>query len=271
MVKSPKNIYESSFFVMKRNVCGVVAMFAFLIFSVLCCVYLVCMFSAFLGNSVWQDGWIRLEVGNHWYLLLVLGILLLLTTVPLELGLKRWYYQLSCGRSGELRQVFYYFTGWKRYGKAIFFQLQLLVRKLVIFGAALFPAILLRLFLNNAENHLYGNPFLGILYGISVVIYLIAVVLGLIGGFYWNLRYAAAGYLFFEDPRERVTRAIVLSARKLRKEKRDWMLLYLSMLPFYFLCILVVPFVFLIPYIYLLLGAKGRSFLELEFENEDVQ
>lgn len=271
MVKSPKTIYESSFFVLKRNICSVVAMFGFLISAALCCVCFVCMLSAFLGNPIWSNGWISLELGDDWYLFLILGLLLLLTAAPLELGLKRWYYQLTCGRSGALWQVLYYFTGWKRYGKALWFQFQLILRKLFIFLAALFPAILLRLFLNNVGNHLYGNPFLGILYGISVVIYLLAVVLGAAGGFYWNLRYAAAGYLFFEDPEERVTRALDISVRKLRKEKRDWMLLYLSMLPFYFLCVLVVPFVFLIPYIYLLLGEKGRRLLESEYKNEDVQ
>ncbi len=98
MVKSPKTIYESSFFVLKRNICSVVAMFGFLISAALCCVCFVCMLSAFLGNPIWSNGWISLELGDDWYLFLILGLLLLLTAAPLELGLKRWYYQLTCLR-----------------------------------------------------------------------------------------------------------------------------------------------------------------------------
>lgn len=260
-MQETNNIYEYSFFIMKHHICRIVAVFCFFLICCVCCVGFLGFGTAVLeycfpGEVSYFSRW---EIWCLWGILAGLSVVFLLS--PLLLGIKRWYYRLVCGEEEDLSTIFYYLGDGSHYKKAICFQLSLLWKKgmLYLMVGVVFGTLYMGIM--QLERIFSRNVVLGIVYGMSVVLYLLLMVVCVFWGFYRNLRYALADGLFFENPEGKIGDILSLSAQKMAHGRREWLKVYLSLLPFYLVSVLILPIMVLIPYGYLLMETKRKTVL----------
>lgn len=253
------NCYQKSFAVLRENIGRAVAVFLFLD-----TVLLFLLMEANLVLSVlpgaeetFRDLW---KKENFFILVFFLGLVFLIL-VPLEMGVRRWFYEISSDSRSSLREIFYYFFHLEIYTKALGLRLAVALRKAVFYALGFVPALLLEWLARCLSS--YHSLVMGILYGIVSILSVFAALFGLAFAFYSTRRYFLADFLFFERENEPISMLIRGSVFQMGKERRqrDVSFIFLSLFPFYLLSILVVPLVFLVPYLYLLSAIKGREII----------
>lgn len=257
------NCYQESFSVLRDNVGRTVAILLFLASVIL---FLLLEADIILRlvpgkeESLFDFG----NSSNRWISLafFVMAFLLLL---PLEIGIKRWFYCITKDKRSSLREVFSYFN-LKIYKKALLLRIVLILITAISYFCCLLPAFVMEWLTGYLDS--YHTLFLGILYGVFSILTVFAYLLGLAFGFYWNLRYFLVDFLFFESEETSVTQLIKDSVFRMTKPRVQAKVfgMYMVLFPFYLLSVLIVPLIFLLPYLYLLTAVKGR---ELLFGEED--
>lgn len=257
---SEQNCYQKSLSVMKVNVGRVIALMLFL-----------CSFAALLAlltqmvipiYHLCNGGW-HVPTTEQWLNWLTKGavsIAVLLVGLPLWTGVEKWWFTIGEEPDYPLSAVFDNFRSVRRYGRVLGLRLTLLLLKGTAYAVCLLPAVLVRWGMQEAQklSGAAGTALSGVLF----FVWMCVTVLGIALGFYWNLRYFMVLYLFFRFPSMSYRTLYARSDAMMRFRKTEMVNVYISMGPFYLLLALVLPVLFLLPYINLLLAEKARTFLE---------
>lgn len=202
----------------------------------------------------------------------ILPLLILLTLVlagfcfmlPLLMGSIRFMYNLAKSGKADYSDTFYYF-GHKRYGKSLKTYLGLTARNLWQAAISFIPGIILYLYataLSTADE----TPDICILY------YFISYVL-LIGGlFFFNTlttKYFLAIYYYIENDNLSVSEICRLSDKYMKKFGATTIKLNFSLLPVNLACVLVIPAIFVLPYVMTCKAMSAKWIIELSKQTEN--
>ncbi|MGI5959327.1 MAG: hypothetical protein ACOX60_07930 [Massiliimalia sp.] len=194
--------------------------------------------------------------------LMVAGVFLVI--LPLELGIKRWFYELCFQEDASLTEIFFFFEKPGRYIKSVWFRLQMTVRRLAAYIVFLLPWIIVELF--SWALIPYGESWQAVCSILSAA----ALVLGLIFGFLRNLRFYLADYLLFSDLSCHGSKAANISTGLMKTKQRELAGTFLSLFPFYLVSLFVVPLLLLIPVLYTLTAVKAIEFLKQDQKTKNM-
>lgn len=180
-------------------------------------------------------------------LLIGFGILELLLTAPLKLGLRRWYLKLSAGDSPAPLEAFRSYSRLSRILKAFWLHLTLGLRRAVLWLLSSLPSLLVwagyacadRLF---SASFPWIRPLLFLTF---LITFLTCQVLY----FYWKQRYFLAEYLYLVYPCT-MRDAVKMSVLVMKDRKNTVFSFYLSCIPLALLTMLILPAWYTLPRIY---------------------
>lgn len=257
----PKKLegYEKSLKVMKNNVSRVISVTLFLIS---CLVFLVILW--LLIDSIFITLFSNLNIDVNTFSILNTFIKSLFTVIPMifiylpiELGVGKWFYNISSskGKNISLTTLFYYFKNKSLYFRSLNLQLDLLVRKAIVFAVCLIPAFVYEIWYSSFNFNVF-------VLGINIVklLDLILIIAGLVFAFIYNLKYFMVKYLFF-NKEESNKELFFKSDCIMRIRKKEVVEMYLSFFPFYILSILIVPIFFMVPYMVLYFIYMSKEFM----------
>lgn len=257
----PKKLegYEKSLRIMKNNVSRVIAV---TLFSISCLIFLVILW--LLVDSIFITFFSSLNISENTFSIVNTVIKSLFTVIPMifiylpiELGIGKWFYEISNskGKNVSLTTLFYYFNNKSLYFKSLNLQLDLLVRKAIIFAVCLIPAFVYEIWYSSFNFNLF---FLGI--NVLRLLDFILIVAGLVFAFVYNLKYFMVKYLFF-NKEESNKELFFKSDCIMRIRKKEVVEMYLSFFPFYILSVLIVPIFFMVPYMVLYFICMAKEFM----------
>lgn len=192
-------------------------------------------------------------------LLIGFGILELLLTAPLRLGIRQWFLRLSADDAPVVSAVFRPYTRLRRILKAFWLRLTLLLRCAVLWVAAAMPALLVWvLYAFSGELFSSAYPWIRTLLFLAfLVTFLTCQVLY----FYWRLRYFLAEYLYLVYPCK-IREAVKLSVRIMKGKKNAVFSFYLSCIPLVLLALLILPAWYALPRLYAAQAGYARALIE---------
>lgn len=176
------------------------------------------------------------------------ALLTLILTVPLNLGVLRWFWRLTYGADDTVGSIFHYFSSLRLFWRAISFQLLLYLRVLLIGILVFLPAAVVDL-ITNPEFY----SVLGIQVPLEVTSYYgFSAILTLLGFFallLLLLQYYASPFLLINDEELTPNRAVSLSSKVTKGSKVACLLLCLSFFGWLLLSFLALPVLFVLPYL----------------------
>lgn len=256
------SLYQTGFRVLKNHVTRMVA----LSLSMIALLLLLVLFGRLIGLNyrlrmvaLWQAEYFFTP---EWLFALVWLVLCCLVCLPFELGVRRWFYAVCTGQEPPFGIVFQMFESGGLYFKSFWFRIVLGVKKLFWYAVFLLPSLLLRTVIDHPVTH--GGVVIGTLYGMLSLLWLLSLVGGLCGAFYYNLKYYLTYYLWFESPELSVWKAVRGSARAMKGNRKMALTAYLSVLPLVLACVLVFPILMMLPSGYIVLSLQGKRILNLQ-------
>lgn len=189
----------------------------------------------------------EIDLTSMLMLVFAIGLVLIaLMFTPVFLGYKKLLYQTAKGENPEFNDLFYFFRTSKRYFTAIKYYLLKIV--FIVFYAVMYFAIpvLLTVYAEDIETFLKlqeSQTFiiyvgLGMLYALAGVAFIGTA-----------LRRYLMGYLVCENDEISLLSTVSTSARLMRGNKIKIARLGIKMIPWYLLCLIVVPIVYVLPYV----------------------
>ncbi len=193
---------------------------------------------------------------------LAVAALCFLVLTPLTLGLLRWFFLLGDGKAEPTAAIFKYFHAATPFGRVLWLQIRLFIRRLLWSAAFLTPPAAMIFFAalwrQRGDTDLESVLSLGLM--LSGVL-----LLFLLGGFLliWLMRYYLAEYALMTDPdctaREAIRRSITLCRGRLT----ELLVLELSLLGWRALDFLILPRLFTLPYRYTIKGLYAQYLIEV--------
>lgn len=168
---------------------------------------------------------------------------------PLILGAAKWFYRLSGGDSGDVIDLFDFFSGARRYFSSLWMELHLFVRRFIYsFLFFIVPGAVMVCGAALLDGRWSASDPISTLVGTMLLI-AGSVLTAAAGIFAWVFlkRYALARYLFAEGECT-VRQAIRQSVYFMKGRKGELFLFDLSFIGWFISCILVVPAFYVAPY-----------------------
>lgn len=214
------------------------------------------------------QGRLRLT-GSMAIVTLTFAVVSFVLTTPLCFGMAKWYYHQVGGERPSLQILFTCFYSMKELWRSIVLRILLAVR--ILFWRAVFsiPAALLFL----ARRLLAGWKsdyalFLQVgLFTLQILVSLILTVLW----FVFIQRYFLAGYLFVSGSGEGLHAMIRRSVRIMKGNCRETAALLFSFFPWFLLSVLMIPLLFVLPYLYASMAINARVLLERDTRKQEAQ
>ena len=167
--------------------------------------------------------------------------------IPLMMGLVRWYYRLSDGVQEDVTAVFHYFSNVRQLLRC--WAIAFLLSFLFLFWMSLFVApgaITLFLSVDLSAGARDSLDNVASTFGLIVGLALLAV--GIVCLSILLQRYKLAPYLLVVHPDWPILRCIRMSVRTMKGHMGEAWMLHLSFFPWFALCLLAIPILFVIPY-----------------------
>ena len=171
----------------------------------------------------------------------------LLLTVPLNLGVLRWFWRTALGADDSVGNVFYYYTNSRLYFRAVAFYLLFILRVLIIGFLAFLPGYVAAVLTDENFYKLIGvqapeviNTFYALQYCLLIIGAVLFVPL--------IMRYFPAPVLLFSHEGLSPNRVYKVAARISSGRKVEFASLILSFFGWLVLSLLGVTIVFTLPY-----------------------
>ena len=169
---------------------------------------------------------------------------------PLALGLKRWHYVLVQGERPRLRELLHFFAGRHRYGRAVWHNMQVLLRSLgwgiafLALPAGLLSICVRFLLIDALTRATRMIASVGIIVALALLV-MMAILYAIYLG-----RYALSGYLLCESDETTVRQALRTSIRYTRGYRGVKFLFTLSFAGWYLLVpvTMLLALIFVLPY-----------------------
>lgn len=254
-----KSLFQKGFFVLKNHVTRMIA----LSMSMIALLFLFVLFAKLIGLNYqirWVAFWKTEYLFTKEWLFAVLWVLLgCLVCLPFELGARRWFYSVCAGQEQSLGIIFCYFEDFRSYVTVLWFRLMLNVRKLFWYLVCLLPSFLIKMVLDHPVSN--SSPVIGTLYGTMYVLWVVTLAAGLLGGFYFNLKYFLSYYLWFESPGISPMEAVRISVSRMKGKRKQAFVAYVAVLPLLLLCVFVFPILAFLPSSYVLLSVQANEMI----------
>ena len=179
-------------------------------------------------------------------------------------GIKKYFFNISEGLSPDISEIFYYFTSWRRYGKALHASILVgiilcglwIVLSIVLVTVSL---SIITLFLNNMGFNFWLIP----VYTVSTIV--ISLTISTILIICFSLNYFLVPFLIADNNENRSVRECIKESKRLMKGNKWFLIkLYLSFLPWLIACLLVIPIVYVQPYMWATFATVARQIIGKE-------
>lgn len=190
-------------------------------------------------------------------------------SLPLQLGAVGWFLKVGRGESGEISDVFVFFSSWHRMLKSVWLYCTLALRTAFWTALFLLPAasvmVFSRLFSERAlsrtdELLAAGGMTAGVILGFAS--FLFAMI--------WCAKYFCAPYLILLDPSLAVGRAIGQSAQLTRGHRGELFQMQVSLLGWRMLGMLIFPRVFTTGFVLTVEGLYASYLMQLGQQGQPV-
>ena len=186
-----------------------------------------------------------------------------LVLAPLSLGVTNWYYRLIYGHTEDFASIFTFFESLSQLRKALWLKFQLGLRSTLWGIFFLAPGSVLCFM----GSHLISADATRLDHVMAAIGITIGVFSGIVGlALTWIVcnRYFLAPYLICDDRSMKVSKAIRLSVQATRGRKTQLALFQFSFFWWYLASLLMIPFLYLSPYLNASLAIYARYFIERE-------
>ncbi len=188
---------------------------------------------------------------------------------PLFLSVKKWYMALK-DTNAPISQALDVFGSQKFYMQSIWFSFVKNITFTIMLFLLLIPAIFIASILKSQISQ--SNEILGIMFGVLFVAMVIFIILASLYAIYIALGFLYTDYIFLSGKTANPFKAIMLSFQMAKHNRGKLMALLLSFFPYLFLCLFIVPIVFVVPYIKSTLAFYAQVQLEpYEAKNESCE
>jgi len=193
----------------------------------------------------YMEWWLAEGADVTWYevaLSILLSLVRLCIMAPLTLGAANWALELSDGRSNSIGELFWAFDNAAWY-RSVWMSITVAVKTgLFAIAVEAIPTAMMAIGAANLwENRSLGVPL--------VVIGSVLMLVALPFTWWFGARYMAANLLLCDRYYYTVKEATRLSVALTRGRRWQIVGFYLSFLPWYLLCCLVLPLLYVIPYV----------------------
>ena len=193
----------------------------------------------------YMEWWLAEGADVTWYevaLSILLSLVRLCIMAPLTLGAANWALELSDGRSNAIGELFWAFDNAAWY-RSVWMSITVAVKTgLFAIAVEAIPTVMMAIGAANLwENRSLGVPL--------VVIGSVLMLVALPFTWWFGARYMAANLLLCDRYYYTVKEATRLSVALTRGRRWQIVGFYLSFLPWYLLCCLVLPLLYVIPYV----------------------
>ncbi len=193
----------------------------------------------------YMEWWLAEGADVTWYevaLSILLSLVQLSIMAPLTLGAANWALELSDGRSNSIGELFWAFDNAAWY-RSVWMSITVAVKTgLFAIAVEAIPTAMMAIGAANLwENRSLGVPL--------VVIGSVLMLVALPFTWWFGARYMAANLLLCDRYYYTVKEATRLSVALTRGRRWQIVGFYLSFLPWYLLCCLVLPLLYVIPYV----------------------
>ncbi len=190
------------------------------------------------------------------FILIMLGVVSYVSIMPFNYGRDIWFYENARKNKLQLKKLFSYYNVKKSLGAIkITFSVQL--RKFFATLLFMIPSFTLGGYLIFSLRQGIGQLILIVL---SVSVILLSVT-GAFFSFVFSQRYFLAPYLFYENEPCKVNEIIKLSTQIMENKCFETAMLKLSFFPWWLLCVLIFPTVYVYPYYKLSISFKAITIL----------
>ncbi len=189
-------------------------------------------------------------------LLVLVGVLSYVAVSPFNYGRDIWFYENARKNKLHLGKLFYFYRFKKSFG-AIKIVFSVHLRKFLVTLLFLTPSIAIGGYILYALREGIGQL-------IFITLCVSTVLLAVTGAFFsfaFSQRYFLVPYLYFENEPCRASEVIKLSGKIMEKKCFETAMLKLSFFPWWLLCVLVFPTVYVYPYYKLTISYKAISIL----------
>ncbi len=200
---------------------------------------------------------------------LIFAIVGFVLTTPLMFGMTKWYFHQVGGQRPALLTIFTYFYSVRDLLRALALRVMLAVRLFlwgVLFGL---PSAALAFGIELAAGCGGSFAFLVVL-GLGLLEIVVTLTMALLW-FCWVQRYFLAEYLFVSRAEMGLHAMIRKSVEIMKGNRWDTAKLYLSYLPWCLLGVLVVPWLFILPYLFAGMAINARVLLERDTRKQHTQ
>lgn len=188
----------------------------------------------------------RLEVGTPFVLMAALFALIsFVVTVPLHYGATKWYLRQVGGDSPALSTIFDCFHSIRRFFRSLLLKINIALRVLGVGIVAFLPSVAIFLAIRYMGG--YESPGAVIARLLLIPLLFLISLAAALFVFAFSLRYFLAGYLFVNSHKG-VLECIKLSVQGMKGNIQLTFSFYLSFLPWLLLAPLLVPLLFIYPY-----------------------
>ncbi len=189
-------------------------------------------------------------------LLVFIGFVSYFWLVPFNYGRDIWFYENARKNKLPLRKLFVFYNVKRSFG-AIKLTFLVQVRKLSVMLIFLVPAMAVGGYLLYSLKEGIGQ----LLFITLSVSFLLLAVTGFFFSFVFSQRYFLAPYLYFENEPCGANDVIKLSAKIMENKCFETAMLKLSFFPWWLLCALLFPAVYVYPYYKLSISFKALTLL----------
>lgn len=242
---SEKENYQKSIWILKRNISRITAATIFL-FSIILFIIIAVLFFSDYFQSINQ---ILHPIPT--LITILTGIGIILVVLPLELGIKYWFYMISFNEKIPLSDIFHYFSAKELYLKAVIYRTIILLKHLATYIIYLIPAAGIHLL-----SVMIGKDTNTNIYLLIVWIKILFLLIGLFFAFYHNLQYQCIWCLFFQNPNYRLSQLCQLSKMLMKPKRQEFIKIYLATTPFICFGIFLFPLILLVSYFYVITSVK---------------
>ena len=182
----------------------------------------------------------------------------LMIVFPLFFGVLRWFWMVAGGEKAPLDAIFYYFSSGRQFARALAVAFAVLWR--IALGAVIcfLPLIIANIISSPAMYSAFGLAmpiWLSGVYPLKVVVRLFCICFFALWILRYSLFYAAALAAPGIPVRSMFARSVAMTkGRPLR-----FLAFSLSFIGWYFLCILVLPLIFVLPYLLASFSVYGHA------------
>lgn len=182
----------------------------------------------------------------------------LAVSFPLFFGVMRWFWEVTGGKNPSLKEIFVFFSTGRLFRKSVFLSFGLFVRLVIAAIVCLLPCVACQILINPLFYNHFGyampvwleslHPLVGILR-----------MMGIVAFVFWIVRYALFYTALFLHPDISAHRTIVMSKKLCEDNTVRFIGFALSFFGWGILCILVLPIMFVFPYVLASLSVYGRE------------